>query len=227
MLVFWASSRDLTNSEIMPRDIDYYALLGISREATEAEIRERFRSLAREAHPDRAPAQHRGEAESKFQELAHAVNVLTDPERRKVYDFELSMTHVPGVPGDGDAVAQDYISQGIAAFREKRYADAAGNFRLAVHRDPRDARARHYLGLASARSGDMRSAVRALEGALALDPQNSRLLADAGSIFRQAGLLFKAEKAYQEAERWDPSASEVRKALEEIRAQRADKERTH
>ena len=75
----------------MPRDIDYYALLGVDREATEAEIRERFRSLAREAHPDRAPAERREEAEAKFQELAQAVNVLTNPERRKVYDFELSM----------------------------------------------------------------------------------------------------------------------------------------
>ncbi len=72
----------------------------------------------------------------------------------------------------------------------------------------------------------MRSAVRAVEGALALDPQNPRLLADAGAIFRQAGLLFKAEKAYQEAERWDPSATDVRRALEEIRAQRAQKERS-
>jgi len=209
----------------MPRDNDYYSLLGVSREATESEIRERFRSLAREAHPDRAPAQRRTEAEAKFQELAQAANVLTDPERRKIYDFELSLVQSQGAPGESDAIAQNYVAQGIAAFREKRYADAAGNFRLAVHRDPQDARSRHYLGLASARSGDMRAAVRALEGALALDPQNPRLLADAGAIFRQAGLLFKAEKAYQEAERWDPSATEVRRALEEIRAQRA-KERS-
>jgi curved DNA-binding protein CbpA len=210
----------------MPRDIDYYALLGVSREATEAEIHERFRSLAREAHPDRAPKPRREEAEAKFQELAQAVNVLTNPELRKMYDFELSLAHAPGM-GDSDAITRDYIAQGIAAFREKRYADAAGNFRLAAHRDPRDARARHYLGLASARSGDMRAAVQAFEGALVLDPQNSRLLADAGAIFRQAGLLFKAEKAYQEAVRWDPSASDARRALEEIRALRAEKERTH
>ena len=39
--------------------------------------------------------------------------------------------------------------------------------------------------------------------------------------FRQAGLLLKAEKAYQEAIRWDPAAGDARKALEEIRVQRA------
>ena len=56
---------------------------------------------------------------------------------------------------------------------------------------------------------------------MAIEPHNGALLKDAGAIFRQAGLLLKAEKAYQEAIRWDPSAAEVRKALEEIRAQRA------
>ena len=58
---------------------------------------------------------------------------------------------------------------------------------------------------------------------MALDPQNTRLLKDAGAVFRQAGLLVKAEKVFQEAMRWDPSASDVRKALEDIRAQRAEK----
>jgi curved DNA-binding protein CbpA len=207
----------------MPRDMDYYALLGVSREATEAEIRERFRSLAREAHPDRAPAWRRGEAEARFQELAQAVNVLTHPESRKVYDFERSIKAATGALAD--SVVQDYLTQGIAAYKEKRYAEAAGNFGLAAHRDPKDVRTHHYLGLAAARSGDVRTAVHALEAALAIEPQNARLLVDAGAVFRQAGLLYKAEKAYQEAVRWDPSALEVRRALEEIRAQRAERER--
>src|SRR5438094_259394 len=209
----------------MPREVDYYALLGVSREATEAEIRERFRFLAREAHPDRVPTWRRPEAESKFQELAQAVIVLTNAERRKAYDFELSMAGAAGPADESDAIAQDYIAHGIAAYKERRYTEAAGNFGLAIHRDPQDPRAHHYLGLASARAGDVRGAVRALEAAMALDPQNSRLLADAGAVFRQAGLLLKAEKAYQEAMRWDPSAADLRRALDEVREQRADKER--
>jgi curved DNA-binding protein CbpA len=206
----------------MSRDIDYYALLGVSRDASAADIRDRFRALAREAHPDRAPAPRRQEAEAKFQELAEAVNVLTNSERRKVYDFELSMLAASGAGGaDSDAVTNNYLSQGIAAYREKQYAEAAGNFGLAVHHNPKDIRAQHYLGLASARSGDMRTAVRALEAAMLLDPQNVRLLMDAGTIFRQAGLLLKAEKALAEAIRWDPSAADVRRALDDVRAQRS------
>ncbi|HEY3202376.1 MAG TPA: DnaJ domain-containing protein [Thermoanaerobaculia bacterium] len=202
----------------MPRDVDYYGLLGVTRDATAVEIRERFRTLARAAHPDRAPAGKKSEAEAKFQELTEAVNVLTSPERRRAYDFDRA---AGAGAADADPVAQNYLGQGIAAYKEKRYAEAAGNFGLAVHRNPKDVKAQHYLGLASARAGDARAAVKAIEAAVALEPHNGSLLKDAGAIFRQAGLLLKAEKAYQEALRWDPSSGEARKALEEIRVQRA------
>ena len=102
----------------MTRDVDYYAMLGVARDATEAEIRERFRTLAREAHPDRFPAEKRAEAEAKFQELAEAVNLLTHAERRKAYDFERSMAPVGPVLTEEDAVIQNYLTQGIAAFQE-------------------------------------------------------------------------------------------------------------
>lgn len=203
----------------MPRDMDYYGLLGVARDASEAEIRERFRTLAREAHPDRAPAAKKAEAEGKFQDLTEAVNVLTSAERRKAYDFDLAAA--AGMSEDADMVAQNYLGQGIAAYKDRKFAEAAGNFQLAVGRNPKDVKAQHYLGLASARAGDVRAAVKAIETALLIEPHNGALLKDAGAIFRQAGLLLKAEKAYQEAIRWDPAAGEARKALEEIRVQRA------
>jgi DnaJ-class molecular chaperone len=205
----------------MSRDVDYYALLGVTREAGESEIRERFRALAREAHPDRAPRELKAEAEAKFQELTEAVNVLTNPDRRKAYDFERAFKASEAASPDADSVTQSLLAQGMQAYKERQFADAAGNFQLAVHRNPNDARAQHYLGLAAARSGDMRTAVKALELAVMLDPHNVALLKDAGTVFRQAGLLVKAEKAYQEALRWDPSAGEVRRALDDIRSKRA------
>jgi DnaJ-class molecular chaperone len=206
----------------MSQDVDYYALLGVNREAGESEIRERFRALAREAHPDRAPRDKKAEAEAKFQDLTEAVNVLTNPDRRRAYDLVLTFK-ASGAAGDADSVTQNLMAQGMAAYKERQFSEAAGNFQLAVHRNPNDAKAQHYLGLASARSGDMRTAVKAIETAISLDSHNVSLLKDAGTIFRQAGLLVKAEKAYQEALRWDPSAGEVRRALDEVRAKRAVK----
>lgn len=63
---------------------DYYEVLGVPRGADEREIKKTFRRLARELHPD--VNQHDPEAEEKFKEAAEAYEVLTDPERRSVYD---------------------------------------------------------------------------------------------------------------------------------------------
>jgi molecular chaperone DnaJ len=63
---------------------DYYETLGVARHADEREIKRSFRKLARELHPD--VNQHDPEAEEKFKEAAEAYEVLTDAERRSVYD---------------------------------------------------------------------------------------------------------------------------------------------
>ncbi len=207
-------------SEDMFHIDDYYVLLGVGREASESEIRERFRSLARKAHPDLAPSELKADAEARFQQLTEALNVLCNTERRQAYDQERLLTSHGGT---ADAVVQDYMEQGNSAYRSGAYAEAAGNYSLAACRDPKDARAHHHLGLASARAGDLRAAVKALETAVALDPHNVVLLKDAGKIFRQAGLLSKAEKSFQDAVSWDPAQSDARRALEEVRAERAVK----
>jgi DnaJ-class molecular chaperone len=66
---------------------DYYKTLGVSKNATEKEIRQAYRKLARQYHPDVNPGDKA--AEEKFKEINEANEVLSDPEKRKKYD-ELS-----------------------------------------------------------------------------------------------------------------------------------------
>jgi len=66
----------------MPRDA--YEVLGVGREADETQIKKAFRTLARELHPD--VNNHDPQAEEKFKEAAEAYEILSDAERRQVYD---------------------------------------------------------------------------------------------------------------------------------------------
>ncbi|MFQ5879523.1 MAG: DnaJ C-terminal domain-containing protein, partial [Dehalococcoidia bacterium] len=63
---------------------DYYAILGVSRKATDKEIRQAYRRLARKHHPDVNPGDRA--AEAKFKEINQAYEVLSDPEKRRKYD---------------------------------------------------------------------------------------------------------------------------------------------
>ncbi len=63
---------------------DHYEVLGVGRNATEAEIKKAYRSLARQYHPDANPDD--ADAESRFKDVANAYEVLGDPDRRARYD---------------------------------------------------------------------------------------------------------------------------------------------
>lgn len=68
----------------MPMTKDYYDVLGISRGASQKEIQSAFRKLARKLHPDVNPGDK--QAEERFKEVSQAHDVLSDPEKRKLYD---------------------------------------------------------------------------------------------------------------------------------------------
>jgi molecular chaperone DnaJ len=62
---------------------DYYDILGISKHATQDEVKRAFRRLAMQYHPDRNKA---ADAEQKFKEVNEAYEVLSDQKRRQTYD---------------------------------------------------------------------------------------------------------------------------------------------
>ena len=63
---------------------DYYKTLGISRDASPADIQKAYRNLARKYHPDLNPDDKN--AKTKFQEVQRAFDVLNDPSKRELYD---------------------------------------------------------------------------------------------------------------------------------------------
>ncbi|MFN2533607.1 MAG: DnaJ domain-containing protein, partial [Pyrinomonadaceae bacterium] len=63
---------------------DYYEVLGVSRTATEQDLKSAYRKLAHQHHPDKNP--NDTNAEERFKEAAEAYSVLADPEQRSRYD---------------------------------------------------------------------------------------------------------------------------------------------
>ena len=78
---------------------DFYNLLGVARNASEAEILAAFRKLALKYHPDRNPGNK--EAEERFRRINGAYEVLSDPKKRQVYDQfgEAGLSGAGGFPG--------------------------------------------------------------------------------------------------------------------------------
>lgn len=63
---------------------DYYEVLGVSKSATDAELKKAYRNVAKKYHPDTNPGDK--EAEAKFKEASEAYSVLSDPDKRRQYD---------------------------------------------------------------------------------------------------------------------------------------------
>jgi DnaJ-related protein SCJ1 len=78
----------LLSQQLIPlvRATDLYEILGVSRTATDREIRSAYKKLSLKYHPDKNKDVPKEEAEKRFTEIANAYEALSDPERRKAYD---------------------------------------------------------------------------------------------------------------------------------------------
>ena len=156
---------------------DYYAILGIARDASERDVRKAFRTLAAKHHPDRNPGD--ASAEERFKEVNEAYTVLSDPEKRRFYDQYGDASGPPpfppggfqgGYPGGVDPSDADDFSDffrslfggGFADFgsvrsggRTVRFATHGG--RGPAQRAPRRVEATLEMGVAEAFRGGVRT----------------------------------------------------------------------
>ena len=102
---------------------DYYKALGVTKDASAADIKKSYRKLARELHPDKNPGN--ADAEARFKEVSEAYDVLSDEAKRKEYDEARSV-----FAGGAYLAAPQCSSDWVISVFSKRILPAQGHFSL-------------------------------------------------------------------------------------------------
>ncbi|MEM6792805.1 MAG: DnaJ domain-containing protein [Acidobacteriota bacterium] len=190
-------------------------MLGVSRDASPQDIKSRFRALARKRHPDRFQGAEKETAETEFQAITEAFNVLTDPVRRRQVDIFLSQSRKNRHdPGD---VVRVYLNRGIRAYKQGNFLEAANYFDRATQTEPANAQAWHHLALTSMKETRwLPKAQEAIGRAVDLRSDHAPYLKLAGRIYAMSGMVPRAKQYYNQALKHSPNDASIRKALEEL-----------
>ncbi|ODA77106.1 hypothetical protein RJ55_07624 [Drechmeria coniospora] len=94
-------------------EVDLYALLSIEQDASQEQIKKAYRKAALKYHPDKVPEEQRQESEVKFKEITQAYEILSDEQKRHLYDTHGMAAFDPsrGGPGGPGVDLNDIISQ--------------------------------------------------------------------------------------------------------------------
>ena len=194
---------------------DYYTILGISRNASQREIRDAYLRLAKSAHPDRVrDLDKRSEADRRVQEINEAYNHLRDETLRAEYNKSLERKAMTP-----QQEAELYSKNGVMREELKEYAEALKLFYEAMRLDPD--KITYVLAAARVRSQDrskQREAAELYEKAVAMDPKSREAYLGLGSLYASSGMITRACRVLQTGTVELPGDSELRARLSEAKA---------
>ncbi len=199
----------------MNQSISYYEALGVEQTASGDEIRRAFRNLAKDSHPDKFDGEARVRAERRFQTITEAFNVLSRPDLREKYDQEAVRSSTSAAGMDRQEIARRLAAKGAHAYKDGKLGQAAEQLRLALDHDDKQARAHYFMGLTLCRlPGREREALRHLDSATKLEPNNLVMKAEAATAYLASGMSSRAERLAQEVLALDPTNSKAQAVMD-------------
>jgi DnaJ-class molecular chaperone len=225
----------------------YYDVLGVSKESSPAQMKDRYYELARRYHPDRfrkSEASLVKQLESAFARITQAYETLRDDRLRANYDVKLKArqraeqiaatapkraTPAPAeatTPANkaGAAVslaqrAEIQFKEGFAALELGQRKIAIGLFASAANAAPNEARYHAFYGRMLAEQEDTRRAAEAeLQAAVKLDPKNSEYRVTLAELYRDLGLTLRARGEAERAIESDPNNAKARELLRALKS---------
>ncbi|MGB7442352.1 MAG: DnaJ domain-containing protein [Coleofasciculaceae cyanobacterium] len=189
----------------MQNSHDYYQILQVSREATASEIKQAYRRLVREYHPDLHPGNLA--AEERFKEICQAYKVLSDSVQRSHYDRRFSQNK--SKPKKTGMSPQQFYVRAAAKVLEKDYQGAIEDYTKAIELNPQFVEAFIERGATLYRIGNARTALQDCNQALGLDPQSAQAYYYQGRSRYRLGYTSAAIEAYTQTIRFQPDHAQA------------------
>ncbi len=205
---------------------NFFQLLGVSRQASEQEIRTNYYYLAKELHPDRFQKQSMEEVrplmEDLFARISEAYSTLTNGKAREKYEEEVfgdgdAIHTTEGEIADKGTIAKGNFIKGKKLFEEGKYNEALKFLSNAVALDA--TRWEYFLqfGLTLAKNPLMRSeAIKIFKKVIVLNPTSAEAYLELGILYRKIGNLDEAKHMLKSALQWEPNNQIAAYELKEI-----------